>query len=338
MQNKALQISSKVTINQISKNKATFCLEPLEPGYGHTLGNPLRRVLISSIQGYAITAIRFIEPADILHEFATIDGIVEDLTDIILNLKQIRLKQIKDSPPQKLIIDITDKEIFKAGDIDQTTDSYQILNPNHVICHMDRSTNIKLEITIRKGYGYISAEENESTTQTVNDIAIDSIFTPIRNVRYTVNNTLAGEKADYEKLDIEIETDGSITPIQAIQAAANNLINHFSLLVDEKEIKEARENLGEIIDEEKLNMGKKLATPVHKLGLSPRACNIFINNNIKCLGHIVQLTLPQITKFRNLGKATMREVQKVVARQNLTFGMDISTYNLGEEFNKSLTN
>jgi DNA-directed RNA polymerase subunit alpha len=319
----------KVVMEKADDFHGIFTFKPLEKGYGVTIGNALRRILLSSLEGYAITGIKI---PGILHEFSTIEGVVEDVAEIILNLKQVRFKKVGESFDGKVNVNIKKQTQFKAGDISRFTSAFEVLNPDLVICNLDESAHFELELTIEKGRGYLPAEENKPAEQVFGYIPIDAIFTPIKNVKYTVENTRVEQKTDYEKLVIEIQTDGSIHPEKALEGAAHILIKHFALFSDKSmEIETIKESEVEQVDEELLHMRKLLKTPLHDLDLSVRAYNCLKAADIKTLGDLVQLEISDMMKFRNFGKKSLAELEQLVAEKGLTFGMDISKYKLDEE-------
>jgi len=306
-----------------------FTFKPLEKGYGVTIGNALRRILLSSLEGYAITGIKI---PGILHEFSTIEGVVEDVSEIVLNLKMVRFKKISDTIENKITVPIKGQKQFKAGDINDHTTSFEILNPEKVICNLDESAEFELEINIEKGRGYVPAEENKPAEQQFGYIPIDAIFTPIKNVKYSVENTRVEQKTDYEQLIIEVATDGSIHPENALKGAANILIKHFMLFSDQTMILEtADQKEPDAVDEEMLHMRKLLKTPLSDLDLSVRAYNCLKAADVKTLGDLVRLEISDMMKFRNFGKKSLAELEQLVAEKNLTFGMDLSKYKLDEE-------
>lgn len=325
----SFQMPEKVVMEKADDFHGIFTFKPLEKGYGVTIGNALRRILLSSLEGYAITGIKI---PGILHEFSTIEGVVEDVAEIILNLKQVRFKKVGESFDGKVNVNIKKQTQFKAGDISRFTSAFEVLNPDLVICNLDESAHFELELTIEKGRGYLPAEENKPTEQVFGYIPIDAIFTPIKNVKYTVENTRVEQKTDYEKLVIEIQTDGSIHPEKALEGAAHILIKHFALFSDKSmEIETIKESEVEQVDEELLHMRKLLKTPLHDLDLSVRAYNCLKAADIKTLGDLVQLEISDMMKFRNFGKKSLAELEQLVAEKGLTFGMDISKYKLDEE-------
>lgn len=306
-----------------------FEFKPLEKGYGVTIGNALRRILLSSLEGYAITGIKI---PGVLHEFSTIEGVMEDVTEVILNLKMVRLKKVSDTNDNKIVLSIKNQEVFKAGDINKYTSAFQVLNPDHIICHLDSSVNLEVELTIDKGRGYLPAEESRPAEQVFGYIPIDAIFTPIKNVKYSVENFRVEQKTDYEKLILEIQTDGSIHPEDALKGAANILIKHFMLFSDQTMTFEtAKPEEEETVDEEMLHMRKLLKTPIADLDLSVRAYNCLKAADIKSLGDLAALDISDMMKFRNFGKKSLAELEQLIAEKGLTFGMDLSKYKLDED-------
>lgn len=307
-----------------------FEFRPLEPGYGLTIGNALRRVLLSSLEGYAITSIK-IEGVE--HEFSTIPGVVEDMTEIILNLKKVRFKrQISELDSETVNVSITGKEQLTAGDLGKFISGFQILNPDFVIANMDENVKLDFTFTIEKGRGYVPAEENKKSNAPIGTIAIDSIYTPIKNVKYSVENYRVEQKTDYEKLIIEISTDGSITPQDALTETAKILIHHFMLFSDERITLESEEvAYGETYDEEALHMRQLLKTKLVDLDLSVRALNCLKAAEVETLGDLVTYNKSDLMKFRNFGKKSLSELEEMVAGKGLDFGMDISKYKLDVE-------
>ena len=325
----AFQMPEKVTMEKADDFHGLFTFKPLEPGFGVTIGNALRRILLSSLEGYAITGIKV---PGVLHEFSTIEGVVEDVSEMILNLKMVRFKKISDSLDNKMIIPIKGQSEFKAGDISNFTSSFEILNPDLVICTLDEKADLEIELTVEKGRGYVPAEENKPTEQIFGYIPIDAIFTPIKNVKYNIENTRVEQKTDYEQLIIDIETDGSIHPENALKGAANILIQHFMLFSDQTMILESADlREPEAVDEEMLHMRKLLKTPLNDLDLSVRAYNCLKAADVKSLGDLVRLEISDMMKFRNFGKKSLAELEQLVADKSLTFGMDLSKYKLDEE-------
>jgi DNA-directed RNA polymerase subunit alpha len=325
----AFQMPEKVTMEKADDFHGLFTFKPLEPGFGVTIGNALRRILLSSLEGYAITGIKV---PGVLHEFSTIEGVVEDVSEIILNLKMVRFKKISDGIDNKIVIPIKGKAQFTAGDISNFTSSFEILNPDLVICTLDEKADFEIEFTVEKGRGYVPAEENKPTEQIFGYIPIDAIFTPIKNVKYNIENTRVEQKTDYEQLVLDIETDGSIHPENALKGAANILIQHFMLFSDQTMILESADlREPEAVDEEMLHMRKLLKTPLNDLDLSVRAYNCLKAADVKSLGDLVRLEISDMMKFRNFGKKSLAELEQLVAEKNLTFGMDLSKYKLDEE-------
>ena len=319
----------KVAMEKADDFHGLFTFKPLEKGYGVTIGNALRRILLSSLEGYAITGIKI---PNVLHEFSAIDGVVEDVSDIILNLKMVRFKKVGESFDNKITVNVKGQSVLTAGDLARFTTAFEILNPDHVICHLDKKTDLELELSIDKGRGYVPAEENKPEEQVFGYIPIDAIFTPIKNVKFSVENTRVEQKTDYEMLIIDIETDGSIHPEDALKGAAKILIQHFMLFSDDKMILEDdAAGEPEAVDEEMLHMRKLLKTPLHDMDLSVRAYNCLKAADIKSLGDLVRLEISDMMKFRNFGKKSLAELEQLVADKNLTFGMDLSKYKLEEE-------
>ncbi len=315
-----------IMINE-KANQGNFEFRPLEPGYGLTVGNALRRVLLSSLEGYAITSIR-IEGVD--HEFSTVEGAVQDVTEIILNLKQIRFKQqINSIESEVAILKVSKSDIVTASDLASSLSNFQVLNPEQIICELDKKTTFDMEFTIAKGRGYVPAEENEIEDAPIGTIAIDSIFTPIRNVNYNVENYRVGQKTDFEKLNLNITTDGSIEPKQALTEASKILIQHFMLFSDEKISLE--ENLVEEFDEDTLHMRQLLKTNLTEFGLSVRALNCLKTAEVYTLGELISFKKSDMLKFRNFGKKSLSELEELIKDKGLTFGFDIKKYNLDND-------
>lgn len=307
-----------------------FEFRPLEPGYGLTVGNALRRVLLASLDGFAITSVK-IEGVE--HEFSTISGVVEDVTEIILNLKQVRFKrQIDDVENETVSVSITGKEQLTAGDFQKFISGFQVLNPDLVICNMEPNVNINLELTIEKGRGYVPAEENKKPNVPIGTIFTDSIFTPIKNVKYSIENFRVEQKTDYEKLVFEIVTDGSIHPKDALTEAAKILIHHFMLFSDERITLEADEIAQtETYDEESLHMRQLLKTKLVDMDLSVRALNCLKAAEVDTLGDLVSFNKNDLMKFRNFGKKSLTELEELVSVKGLSFGMDLSKYKLDKD-------
>jgi len=326
----AFQKPDKVLMLEADNHYGKFEFRPLEPGYGTTIGNSLRRILLSSLEGYAITSIR-IDGID--HEFSTINGVIEDVTRIILNLKKVRFKNlIKTIENEKLTVSVSGVEKFTAGDIGKQLTGFSILNPELVICTMDKSASFNIEITIDKGRGYVPAEENRTENDLVNQIAIDSIFTPIRNVKYTVDYFRVEQKTDYEKLIIEITTDGSVHPKEALKEAARILIHHFMLFSDEKiHLEPVVSEVNEEFDEESLRMRQLLKSKLADMNLSVRALNCLKAADVETLGELVKYQKNDLLKFRNFGKKSLTELDDLLDHLELTFGMDITKYKLDKD-------
>ncbi len=325
----AFQMPDKVVMEKADDFQGLFEFKPLERGFGTTIGNAIRRVLLSSLEGYAIIGIRI---PGVLHEFSTIEGVLEDVTEIILNLKMVRFKKLMEEPDERITVYLKGKDVFKAGDINDFTSSFQILNPDHVICHMDSGVDFEIDLHLNKGRGYVPAEENKVDNAVVGYIPIDAIFTPIKNVRYAIENTRVEQRTDYEKLILDITTDGSIHPEDALKGAAKVLIQHFMLFSDERIMLETmKTDEDETVDEEILHMRKLLKTSLAELDLSVRAFNCLKAAEIKTLGDLVQLDIADMMKFRNFGKKSLTELEQLVADKQLTFGMDVSKYRLDED-------
>ncbi len=308
-----------------------FEFRPLEPGFGITVGNALRRILLSSLDGYAINTIRI---DGVEHEFASVPGAREDVTNIILNLKQVRFKRVvKDFDGEKVSITIENSSEFKAGDIGNYLTGFEVLNPDLVICHLDSKASMKIDLTINKGRGYVPADENRQFCTDVNVLPIDSIYTPIRNVKYEVDNYRVEQKTDYEKLVIEVTTDGSIQPKEALRDAAKILIQHFMLFSDDKIILDnaAVAGVGDEFDEDVLHMRQLLKKKLVEMNLSVRALNCLKAANVETLGDLVQYNKNELLKFRNFGKKSLNELDDLLKSQNLSFGTDITKYKLDKD-------
>ena len=327
----AFQMPDKVTMDKADDFQGLFEFKPLEKGYGITIGNALRRILLSSLEGYAITGIKI---PGVLHEYSTIEGVVQDVSEIILNLKQVRFKKIAESVDNKtkVVVQVSGKKSFLAGAISSSTGSFEVLNPELVVCDLDDAKEFEIELTIEKGRGYLPSEDNQPAEQIFGFIPIDAIFTPIKNVKYSVENTRVEQKTDYEKLILDISTDGSIHPEDALKGAANILIQHFMLFSDQTMTFEtAKPEEEDTVDEEVLHMRKLLKTPISELDLSVRAYNCLKAANVKVLGDLASLEVSDMMKFRNFGKKSLAELEQLVAEKGLTFGMDLSRYKLDEE-------
>ena len=323
------QKPEKVIMLESTDFEGKFEFRPLEPGYGITIGNALRRVLLSSLECYAIKSIK-IDGVD--HEFATIPNVIDDVTSIILNLKQVRLKKVvEDAEGEKVSINISGKTTFTAGDLGNALSQFEVLNPDLVICNMDSSAKFKMEVTINKGRGYLPAEESRNPNDEIGQIAIDAIFTPIRNVKYYVENYRVEQKTDYEKLLFEIKTDGSIHPKDALKEAANILICHFMLFSDEKMAFEISKASSDEFNEEVLHMRQLLKTRLTDLDLSVRALNCLKSAEVETLGQLCQFSRNDLLKFRNFGKKSLTELDAKLLSLNLQFGMDISKYKIDKE-------
>ena len=326
----AFQKPEKVLMLEADSKHGKFEFRPLEPGFGITIGNALRRILLSSLEGFAITTVKI---DGVEHEFSSVPGVREDVTNIILNLKQVRFKQIiEEYETEKVNISIDSTTVFKAGDIGKYLSGFEVLNPELVICHLDAKATMQMELTINKGRGYVPSEENQIYCTDVNVIAIDSIYTPIRNVKYTVEPFRVEQKTDFDKLTLEIDTDGSIHPKDALKEAAKILIYHFMLFSDEKITLEAADaDSNEEFDEEVLHMRQLLKTKLVDMDLSVRALNCLKAADVETLGDLVQYNKTDLLKFRNFGKKSLTELDDLLASLNLSFGMDISKYKLDKE-------
>jgi DNA-directed RNA polymerase subunit alpha len=324
------QKPDKVIMIESSDYEGRFEFRPLEPGYGLTVGNALRRVLLSSLEGFAITSAK-IEGVE--HEFTTIPGVVEDVTEIILNLKQIRFKRQIDEVDNEIVsVSISGQDKITAGDFQKFISGFQVLNPDHVICSLDPKVKIKLEIAIDKGRGYVTSEENKNQSAQLGTIFVDSIFTPIKNVKYHIVDFRVEQKTDYEKLVFDIVTDGSITPQDALTDAARILIHHFMLFSDERITLEADEIAKtETYDEESLHMRQLLKTKLIDMDLSVRALNCLKAAEVDTLGDLVSFNKNDLMKFRNFGKKSLTELEELVLLKGLSFGMDLTKYKLEKE-------
>ncbi|MGN0033869.1 MAG: DNA-directed RNA polymerase subunit alpha [Candidatus Limimorpha sp.] len=326
----AFQRPDKVVMVESTDKHGVFEFRPLEPGYGMTIGNALRRVLLSSLEGYAITSIR-VEGVE--HEMAPIPGVIEDLTDIVLKFKQVRFKQqIPGETFEKVTVVIGGQEEFVAGDINKFLSVFQVLNPELLICHMDPSVRLTIDITINKGRGYVNADENKVLNAPLNTIAIDSIHTPIRNVSFKVENFRVEQKTDYEKLVLDIETDGSINPKDAMTEAAKILIYHFMLFSDERiTLMDEQKTVSDDFDESSLHTRQLLKTKLVDMDLSVRALNCLKAAEVETIGELVALNKADLLKFRNFGKKSLTELEELVRSKGLEFGMNISKYKLDKE-------
>lgn len=326
----AFQKPDKVVISELDEFFGKFEFRPLEPGYGTTIGNSLRRILLSSLEGFAITNIK-IEGVE--QEFSSIKGVLEDVPEIILNLKKVCFKrQIESINNEKIVVTITGKDVFKAGDINTFLSGFQVLNADEIICHLEPNIKLVMELTIDKGRGYVPAEDNKIPNAPLGTIAIDSIFTPIRNVKYVVENYRVEQKTDYEKLILEITTNGSINPKDALKDAAKILIHHFMMFSDEKITLDIEEKaVVEEFDESSLHMRQLLKTKLVDLDLSVRALNCLKAAEVETLGELVSYNKNDLLKFRNFGKKSLTELEDLVKAKNLQFGMNTTKYKLDKE-------
>lgn len=322
------QMPEKVVLEKENDFYGRFRLRPLERGYGITVGNALRRVLLSSLEGFAITSVKI---PGVDHEFSVVNGVVEDVTEVILNLKGVRLKKINDGDA-RVFVSIRGKDVFTAGDIADHTAAYEVTNPDHIIAHLDPKTQFDIELTIGKGRGYVPAEENKPQNAPIGEVPIDAIFTPVRNVKYDVDAYRVEQKTDYEQLEIEVQTDGTIDAEAALKEAANILLRHLMLFSDESITLQSEEPAKkDEVDENYLQMRKLLKTPLSELDLSVRAYNCLKAADIKTLGDLVSYNIADLLKFRNFGKKSLTELEELVADKNLTFGMDVVKYRLEED-------
>lgn len=326
----SFQKPDKVIMLEASERYGKFEFRPLEPGYGITVGNALRRILLSSLEGFAITTVK-LEGID--HEFSTITGVIEDVTEIILNLKQVRFRRtVEDVDNEKAVVKISGQDVLKAGALNSVLSSFEVLNPDLVIMRMEPDVKLQMELTINKGRGYVPADENQPVDSEFGLIAIDSIFTPVRNVKYTVENYRVEQKTDYEKLLLEIDTDGSIQPKEALKEAAKILIYHFMLFSDEKITLDSDDKMAnEEFDEEVLHMRQLLKTKLVDLDLSVRALNCLKAAEVESLGDLVKFNKNDLLKFRNFGKKSLTELDELLDSMSLSFGMDVSKYRLDKD-------
>lgn len=326
----AFQRPNQVYMVEATEFKGRFEFAPLEPGYGITIGNALRRVLLSSLEGYAITSLKI---SEVVHEFDTIPNVIDDVTNIILNLKQVRFKHIAGAETSESIsITVSNKEVLKAKDLEEGMANFKVLNPDHVICSMDKSAEFTMELKIEKGRGYLPADENKNVSKEIGWIGIDAIFTPIVNVMYSVEDERVEQKTDYNKLILEIQTDGSVHPKQALKEAAKILIQHFMLFTDEKitlEIEDIDDN--DEFDEDFLKKRQLLKTQLTDLDLSVRALNCLKSANLETLDDLARIPKPELLKFRNFGKKSLTELEQKLESLNLHFGIDIAKYKLDKE-------
>ena len=326
----AFQKPDKVIMNEANDFKGSFEFRPLEPGFGMTIGNALRRILLSSLEGFAITNVKI---DGVVHEFSTVEGVVEDVTEIVLNLKKIRFKQqIQNESTEKVNIVIGDQEEFRAGDINKFLSVFQVLNPEELVCRLEPSVKLSMEITVSKGRGYVPAEENKDPNASLGTVAIDSIHTPIKNVKFQVENYRVEQKTDYEKLVIDLDTDGSIHPKDALKEAAKILIHHFMLFSDEKITLEKEEkSITEEFDENTLHIRQLLKTKLVDMDLSVRALNCLKAADVETLGELVSYNRNDLLKFRNFGKKSLAELDQLVDTKGLEFGMNTAKYKLDKE-------
>ncbi len=324
------QKPDKVIMIESTDFSGRFEFRPLEPGFGLTVGNALRRVLLSSLEGFAITSLRV---DGVEHEFSAIKGVVEDVTEIILNLKQVRFKkQIEETTNESVTVNVSGQEQLTAGDLQSFISGFQVLNPDLVICNMDKSVNFNMDISIEKGRGFVPAEENKKSSAPLGTIFTDSIYTPIKNVKYAVENFRVEQKTDYEKLIFDIDTDGSINPKEALTEAAKILIHHFMLFSDERITLEADEIAQtETYDEESLHMRQLLKTKLVDMDLSVRALNCLKAAEVDTLGDLVSFNKNDLMKFRNFGKKSLTELEELVNVKGLNFGMDLGKYKLDRD-------
>jgi DNA-directed RNA polymerase subunit alpha len=321
----------KIVLQKATEFEANFEFRPLEPGYGVTIGNALRRVLLNSLEGYAIVGIN-VAGAD--HEFATIKGVTEDVTEVILNLKQVRIKRKVDQDinQEKVTLSIKNKAEFTAGMIGEASPSFEVMNPELLICTMDNSAKLDIEITIGKGRGYVPAEEHKEKNNHFGYIPVDAIYTPIKNVKYTIENTRVEQRTDFEKLIMEVITDGTIHPEEAVKQASRILIQHLMIITDENITFDTKEDKKEdLVDEQTLQLRKMLKTPLEDLDLSVRAFNCLKAAKINSLSELVQYEQEDLMKFRNFGQKSLSEIEQVLHERGLSFGMDLSKLKLDDE-------
>jgi DNA-directed RNA polymerase subunit alpha len=325
----AFQMPEKVVMEKADDFHGLFEFKPLEKGYGVTIGNALRRILLSSLEGYAITSVKI---SSVLHEFSAIEGVHEDVSEIILNLKKIRFKKAQEILENKVTLKVKGQTAITAGDIAKFTPYFTVLNPDLVICHLDSSKELDIELFIEKGRGYVPADEPRANELPFGHIAIDAIYTPIKNVKFSIENTRVEQKTDYEKLVLDIETDGSIHPEDALKGAAYILIQHFMLFSDQTmtfETPKAEED--NVVDEEMLHMRKLLKTSLADLDLSVRAYNCLKSADVRTLGELAKLEISDMMKFRNFGKKSLTELEQLIDEKGLTFGIDVAKYRLDED-------
>jgi DNA-directed RNA polymerase subunit alpha len=323
------QKPDKIILQKATDYEGVFEFSPLEPGFGATVGNALRRVLLSSLEGYAISAVKI---GGVDHEFSTIKGVIEDVTEIVLNLKQVRLRRViadGDNVSEKIYISIKNKDQFTAGDIETHTNVFTVTNPELVICNMEKNVHLEVELTISKGRGYVPADDHHTEDHALGTISIDSIFTPIKNVKYKVENTRVEQRTDFEKLIIEIKTDGTIHPEEAIKESAKIMIQHLMLISDENITFDTEDKAQEeVVDEHILHMRKILKTPLEDMDLSVRAYNCLKAAKINTLSELVQYDTNELLKFRNFGRKSLVEIEDLIKEKGMSFGMDLSKYKL----------
>lgn len=326
------QKPEKIILQKADDFDGSFEFKPLEPGFGQTIGNSLRRILLSSLEGWAISAVRI---AGVDHEFSTIKGVVEDVVDIVLNLKQVRLKPMVTSDlseEEKIYVTISGKDQFLAGDIETNTNIFKIMNPELYICTLEPNVSLEMEFTITKGRGYVPADDNLPKDAAIGVMPIDAIYTPVKKVAYRVENTRVGQRTDYEKLTIDLKTDGTIHPEEALKEASRIMIQHLMLITDENiTFNDAAGREDNIVDEHILHMRKLLKTSLEDLDLSVRAYNCLKAAKINTLGEMVKFDMHELLKFRNFGKKSLVEIEELLQQKGLTFGMDLSKYKLDEE-------
>lgn len=326
------QMPEKILLEKADEFKGVFEFRPLEPGFGQTIGNSLRRILLSSLEGYAIKAVR-IGGSD--HEFSTIPGVTQDVVDIILNLKQVRLRLTNpedEIASEQLYLTISGKEVFTAGDITSNSSTFEVMNPELVICRMEPSVNLEIELTVARGRGYQPADESLPKDAPIGVIPMDAIYTPMKKVSYRVENYRVEQRTDYEKLTIDVTTDGTIHPEEAIKEAARILIRHMTLITNEDiALNDSNHIENQIVDEEILQMRKLLKTALEDLDLSVRAYNCLKAAKINTLASLVSYDTHELLKFRNFGKKSLVEIDELLAQKGLSFGMDVSKYNIEED-------
>lgn len=324
------QKPDKVIMIESDDRLGQFEFRPLEPGYGITIGNALRRILLSSLEGFAVTSIKV---DGVEHEYSTMEGVVEDVTEIVLNMKQVRFKQqIEGTDSETVVVNVSGQDTLTAGDLGRFTSAFQVLNPDLVIAHIEPNVKINMELTIDKGRGYVPAEENKTSNAAIGTIFIDSIFTPIKNVKYNIENYRVEQKTDYEKLVFEIMTDGSVHPKDALKEAAKILIHHFMLFSDEKITLDSEEKAEtEDFDETSLHMCQLLKTKLVDMDLSVRALNCLKAADVETLGDLVSYHKNDLLKFRNFGKKSLTELEDLIESKGLAFGMNVSKYKLDKD-------